>query len=137
MAEDLKNSILTESENLQKQINTLLEQKKFAISDIVSTYYQTMNVKSMLDVLKNNSETLTKNILDAEQIIQENFNNSLHPKILSYLNDVVSEYMNSLKENKGKERTRDIIENEAKLYEELRQLMSTKEFVEQYDKGMI
>jgi hypothetical protein len=35
-------------------------------------------------------------------------------------------------EQKSKEDT----ENDAKLYEELRQKMSTKEFVEQYDKGL-
>lgn len=136
MTEELKTSLASESENLQKQINTLLEQEKFAISDIVSTYYQAMNVKSMIDVLKNNSEN-TQNILDYEKIIKENFNSLLHPKILSYLHDTVSEYMNTLKENKTKQRTKDIIENEAKIYEELRQFMSTKEFVEQYDKGMI
>ena len=134
MNEELKNSLTIESENLQKQINTLLKQEKFAISDIVSTYYQTMNVKSMIDVLKNNSYP---DIMPAEKIIKENFNSMLHPKILSYLDEIISDYMNKLQENKGKERTKEIIENEAKLYEELRQLMSTKEFVEQYDKGMI
>jgi len=136
MTENLKNSLITESENLQKQINTLLEQEKFAISDIVSVYYQTMNVKSMMVVLRNNSN-VPQNIHDLEKTIQKNFNNLLHPKILSYLNETISEYMNDLKANKRKEKTKDIIENEAKLYEELRQLMSTKEFVEQYDKGMI
>ena len=34
------------------------------------------------------------------------------------------------------EKTKEIIENEARLYKELRELMSTKEFVEQYDAGI-
>jgi len=41
-----------------------------------------------------------------------------------------------LKSNQGKEKTREIIEQEAELYEKLRATMSTKEFVEQYDKGL-
>ena len=35
-----------------------------------------------------------------------------------------------------KQKTKEIIENEARLYKELRELMSTKEFVEQYDSGI-
>ena len=34
------------------------------------------------------------------------------------------------------QKSKDDVENEAKRYEELRQKMSTKEFVEQYDKGL-
>ncbi len=33
-------------------------------------------------------------------------------------------------------KSKEEIENEAKKYEKLRQMMSTKEFVEQYDKGL-
>ena len=34
------------------------------------------------------------------------------------------------------EKTKDQIENESKMFEELRKKMSTKEFVEQYNKGL-
>jgi hypothetical protein len=44
--------------------------------------------------------------------------------------------MTNLKSNTGKEKTKEIIESEAKLYEKLRMTMSTKEFVEQYDQGL-
>ncbi len=42
----------------------------------------------------------------------------------------------NLQSDSSIQKSKDDIENEAKLYEELRQKMSTKEFVEQYDKGL-
>ena len=39
-------------------------------------------------------------------------------------------------EDLEKEKTKEIIENEAQLYKELRELMSTKQFVEQYESGI-
>jgi len=36
----------------------------------------------------------------------------------------------------SKQKSKETIENEAKLYEKLRELMSTKEFVKQYDSGL-
>ncbi len=55
---------------------------------------------------------------------------------MSNLTDYVQEIMTNLKSNKGEVKTKEIIEQEAKLYEKLRVIMSTKEFVEQYDKGL-
>jgi hypothetical protein len=34
------------------------------------------------------------------------------------------------------EKTKEVVENQAKMYEELRQIMSTKEFVDQYNNGL-
>jgi len=36
----------------------------------------------------------------------------------------------------SEQKSKETIENEAKLYEKLREIMSTKEFVKQYDSGL-
>ncbi len=81
-------------------------------------------------------QTLLEKIELTENLIRNNFNTNLHPIILSQLTDYVQETMTNLKSNSGKEKTKEIIESEAKLYEKLRMTMSTKEFVEQYDQGL-
>jgi len=53
-------------------------------------------------------------------------------KLTKSIQDTVKILQSRDSEQKSKEDT----ENDAKLYEELRQKMSTKEFVEQYDKGL-
>jgi hypothetical protein len=42
----------------------------------------------------------------------------------------------NLQSGNSEQKSKEDIQNETKLYEELRQTMSTKEFVEQYDKGL-
>ena len=73
-----------------------------------------------------------------QNIIAEKFNMSLHLTILSQLTDSVQKYTDNL-QSLGKEsgkKSKEHIEEEAKLYKELRNLMSTKEFVEQYATGL-
>jgi hypothetical protein len=53
-------------------------------------------------------------------------------KLTKSIQDTVKILQSRDSEQKSKEDT----ENDAKLYEELRKKMSTKEFVEQYDKGL-
>ena len=63
---------------------------------------------------------------------------SLHPTILSQLTDSVQKHTDNLKllAKESGEKSKESIEEEAKLYKELRDLMSTKEFVEQYATGL-
>ena len=103
-----------------------------------------MNISSLMEFLKENTsndnsektQTILEKIEFTENLIRNSFNTNLHPIILSHLTDYVQEIMTNLKSNKGNEKTKEIIESEAKLYEKLRVTMSTKEFVEQYDKGL-
>lgn len=132
---DLNDSFVKESEKLDNQISELSAKlEKLSISEIVSAYYQVMNVSSILQILKDSGER--EKTHSTEEIIQKKFNDSLHPEILSQLNESIQEYMDKLNANKGK-RSSETIQNESKLYEELRELMSTKEFAEQYGKGLI
>jgi hypothetical protein len=137
---------VSESEKLEILIDHLrLKFRKFSNSEIVPAYYQIMNLTSLMKFLKqnipNNSSEKTPILLEkielTENLIKNTFNANLHPIILSDLTRSVQETMMNLKSNKGKEKTEEIIEQEAKLYEKLRETMSTKEFVEQYDKGLL
>jgi len=143
--DEISKSFFTESDKLEAEIDHLLQKsKKFSINEIVSIYYQIMNITSLIQFLKqnisnNNSEktqTLLEKIKLSENLIGTTFNINLHSMFLSHLTDNIQEIMTNLKSNEGKEKTREIIEQEAKLYEKLRATMSTKEFVEQYDKGL-
>jgi len=139
MNDELADTFVSESDKLKTKISDMLKKsEKFSISEIVSMYYQIMNVNSLLEILKqeNKDNDLSEKISDTEQEIKTNFDNSLHTLILSQLNETINDYMNTLKSNKGGSKSQDTIQKEAKLYEELREFMSTKEFVEQYDKGI-
>jgi len=138
-------SFISESDKLETLIDHLLQKsEKFSIDEIVSIYYQIMNISSIMRFLKKNIsndnsekiQTLLEKIELTKNLIRNSFNTNLHPIILSHLTDYVQELMTNLKLNTGKEKVKEIIEQEAKLYEKLRMIMSTKEFVEQYDKGL-
>ena len=143
--EETSKSLISESDKLETLIDHLLQKsEKFSIDEIVSIYYQIMNISSVMQFLKQNTsnynsektQTILEKIELTENLIRNSFNTNLHPIILSHLTDYVQETMTNLKSNTGKEKTKEIIESEAKLYEKLRVTMSTKEFVEQYDKGL-
>jgi len=138
-------SFISESDKLETLIDHLLQKsEKFSIDEIVSIYYQIMNISSIMQFLKKNIsndnsekiQALLEKIELTKNLIRNSFNTNLHPIILSHLTDYVQEIMTNLKSNTGKEKVKEIIEQEAKLYEKLRTIMSTKEFVEQYDKGL-
>ncbi len=143
--EDTSKSFISESDKLETLIDHLLHKsEKFSLDEIVMIYYQIMNISSQMQFLKRNTsngnsektQILLEKIELTENLIRVNFNSNLHPIILSQLTDYVQETMTNLKSNTGKEKTKEIIESEAKLYEKLRVTMSTKEFVEQYDQGL-
>ena len=138
-------SFISESDKLETLIDHLLQKsEKFSIDEIVSIYYQIMNISCIMQFLKQNIsndnsekiQTLLEKIELTKNLIRNSFNTNLHPIFLSHLTDYIQEIMTNLKSNTGKEKVKEIIEQEAKLYEKLRTIMSTKEFVEQYDKGL-
>ena len=66
----------------------------------------------------------------------EKFDHTIHPQILQNLEKSIQETTVNLQSNTDTEKSKEEIESDAKLYEELRKQMSTKEFVEQYSKGI-
>ncbi len=128
-----------ESEKLHNLINSINLVSNLPLSEIVKLYYQIINTSSMVIMLKQqNSENLThQKILETEKFISKKFNLDIHLQIMKKLENSIRDTTIHLQSINPKEKSKDDIEKEAKLYDELRQKMSTKEFVEQYDKGLL
>ncbi len=138
--QDISQMFETESEKLQNLINTAEAKSNLSIHEIIETYYQVMNVSSMITMLKTQVDSENSLLLDkiqnTETIISKKFNSDIHPKITQQLVSSIQETTKNLQSTNSTEKTKEQIESDAKLFEELRQKMSTKEFVEQYGKGL-
>ena len=139
--DDISRMFHDESEKLENLINNATTKSELSIHEIIETYFQIMNVSSMTVMLKQQLQAdehkiLLDKIIDIERIISEKFNSSIHPQILKKLTKSIQDSIKNLQSEDSKQKSKEEIENKAKLYEELRQKMSTKEFVEQYDKGL-
>ncbi len=139
--DDISSMFHTESEKLEKLINNTTTKSELSIPEVVETYYQIMNVSSMIIMLKSQLDvdkhkTLLDKITEIERVISEKFNFSTHPQIMEKLTKSIQKTTKNLQSSDTEQKSKEETENYAKLYEELRQKMSTKEFVEQYDKGL-
>ena len=143
---DVANSLKlldSEFEKFQKIIDSMPKNSEKMIPDIVSLYFQatmveTLSKKLTQDISESKQQTHLEKINKIQKYVDENFSKSLHPVILSQLVNSIQKSTNDLKllGQNSEAKTKEIIENEARLYKELRELMSTKEFVEQYDAGI-
>ena len=140
-ADDISSMFHDESEKLENLINNVTTKSELSLHEIIETYFQIMNVSSMAVILKQQLQAdehkiLLDKIIDIERVISEKFNSSIHPQVLKKLTKSIQDSIKNLQSEDLEQKSKEDIENEAKLYEELRQKMSTKEFVEQYDKGL-
>ena len=139
-AEDISQMFDSESKKLQNLIDTANSKTDMNIHEIVETYYQVMNISSMCSMLKEQADSehapLLSKIQETEKMISEQFDSIIHPKILEYLSTLIQEMTKNLQSGNSGEKSKEQIESDAKLFEELRQTMSTKEFAEQYEKGI-
>jgi hypothetical protein len=128
-----------ETEKLHNLINSIISISDLPLSEIVKLYYQIINISSMVTMLKQqNSENLThQKILETETFISKKFDLDIHLQIMKKLENSIRDTVTHLQSINPKEKSKDDVEKEAKLYDELRQKMSTKEFVEQYDQGLL
>lgn len=128
-----------ESEKLHNLINSIDSVSDLPLSGIVELYYQIINISSMITMLKQqNLETpIHQKILEIEQLISEKFNLDIHLQIMKKLENSIRDTTTHLQSINPNEKSKNDVEKESKLYDELRQKMSTKEFVEQYDKGLL
>ena len=139
--DDISSMFHTESEKLENLINNATTKSELSIHEIVETYYQIMNVSSMTVMLKQQLDTnehkiLLDKIAETERVISEKFNLTTHPQVMEKLTKSIQDTVKILQSRDSEQKSKEDTENDAKLYEELRQKMSTKEFVEQYDKGL-
>jgi len=139
-AEDISQMFDSESKKLQNLIDTANSKTDINIHEIVETYYQVMNVSSMAAMLKQQADSepssLLSKIQETEKMISEKFDSIIHPKILVKISSSIQEMTKNLQSENSGEKSKEQIESDAKLFEELRQTMSTKEFVEQYENGL-
>lgn len=130
--------IINESDKLKNSVNHYLKDSNLLpMSDIVELYYHTINVTSLIKIAKQSNEERNLNeIEDIEKYIQIKFNELVHPMILEQLGRSTETIKNEIKEMRSKQKpnNKKEFESQAKRYEELRSIMSTKEFVEQYNK---
>ena len=134
----------SESEKLQKIIDSIPKTSEKKLSDIINLYYQVTMVQTLAKKIKSDlkSPTENQNLFDeinkTEEYMNEKFSKSLHPEILSELTSSIQVSTDNLKQlgQNSEQKTKEDIEKEALLYKELRELMSTKEFVEQYETGI-
>jgi len=146
--QETANLFKSESEKLETEIYSTLEKsEKLSIPEIVQVYYQIINVTSLAQLLKQHLEdtsvsekqkSVFTRLEKVNQLISDKFNTKLHPLVMSQLTNSIVDSINNLKSTKKEidQKSKETIESEAKLYEKLRETMSTKEFVEQYDKGL-
>jgi uncharacterized coiled-coil DUF342 family protein len=131
---------IIEFEKFETLVNQINSENELLVNEIVEIYYQITNVSSMIEVMRqqiNKSDLSSfEKISNAENFISEKFNSTIHPKILNNIENSISEITQNLQSLDSDQKSKETIENEAKLYEKLREIMSTKEFVKQYDAGL-
>ena len=137
---DLMELFDTEFTKLENLVNEINLENELPVNQIVSIYYQITNVASMMEVMKkqidNSDSSFHEKISNTETFISKKFNSIIHPKIMTNITNSISEITKNLQSLNSEQKSKETIENEAKLYEKLREIMSTKEFVKQYDSGL-
>ena len=137
---DLMELFDTEFIKLENLVNEINLEHELPVNQIVSIYYQITNVASMIEVMKkqidNSDSSFHEKISNTETFISKKFNSIIHPKIMTNITNSISEITKNLQSLNSEQKSKETIENEAKLYEKLREIMSTKEFVKQYDSGL-
>ena len=133
---DLLELFTSESNKLENLVNALNFDAELPVNQIVEVYYQITNLSSMITVVKPQLDQNNDKVLSAEKFISEKFNSTIHPKIMEHIATLISDITSNLQSINSEQKSKETIENEAKLYEKLREIMSTKEFVKQYDAGL-
>ncbi len=148
MGSDMDDSVAlfdVDAENLISAVNHALSESKLDVNQIIPIYYQVLTVTSLGQVLKDKIAASSENekysiisekIVNTQTFISEKFDSDLHKQTLSYLANSIAEISEKLQSDNSSEKSKEQIESDAKMYDVLRQTMSTKEFVEQYEKGL-
>ena len=138
---DLLELLSSEYDKLENLVNAMNFDDELPVNQIVEVYYQITNISSMIIVMKQqldqtNNIASHEKILNTEKFISDKFNSDIHPKIIQSIAHSISNITGNLQSLNSEQKSKETIENEAILYEKLREIMSTKEFVQQYDAGL-
>ena len=133
---DLLELFTSEFNKLENLVNGMNFDVELPVNQIVEVYYQITNISSMITVVKPQLDQNNTKILYVEKFISEKFNSIIHPKIMEHIVNSISSITRNLQSINSEQKSKETIESEAKLYEKLREMMSTREFVKQYDAGL-
>ena len=133
---DLLELFTSEYDKLENLVNALNFDSELPVNEIVEVYYQITSLSSLITVVKSQLDKNNDAVSRAEKLISEKFNSAIHPKIMEHIETLISDITGNLQSANSEQKSNETIENEAKLYEKLRAIMSTKEFVKQYDSGL-
>ena len=133
---DLLALFTSEFNKLENLVNGMNFDVELPVNQIVEVYYQITNISSMITVVKPQLDQNNTTILYVEKFISEKFNSIIHPKIMEHIANSISGITSNLQSINSEQKSKETIESEAKLYEKLREMMSTREFVKQYDAGL-
>ena len=141
--DDIASIFDTESESLFSTVSNASTKTEFSLSEIIQIYYQIINVSSLCKTLSQKFENMdgeqhpaSQKVEETRRFISDEFDSHLHPVIGKYLDGLIANVTKKLQSSGSAEKSKDGIESEAKMYEQLRETMSTKEFVDQYQKGL-
>ncbi|AFS82374.1 hypothetical protein [Candidatus Nitrosopumilus sediminis] len=138
-AEDISKLFDGESKSLESLFDMADSKTDMNIHEIVEVYYQVMNVSSMATMLKQQAGSepkLLEKINETEKFISQRFDSVIHPRIMRKLSESIQELTKKLQSESSGQKSKEKTELDATLFDELRQNMSTKEFVEQYENGL-
>ena len=137
-AEDVSKMFEDESKKIENLFDVADSKTEMNVDEIVETYSQVMNVSSMANMLKqvNPEPELKEKISKTEKLISQRFDSLIHPRIMQNLSASIQELTQKLQSGNSGEKSKEQTELDALLFDELRQNMSTKEFVEQYENGL-
>jgi len=139
-AKDISQMFEDESKKLESLFDTADSKIDMSIHKIIEIYYQVMNVSSITTMLKQQADSEPKELMDkiqnTENLISKRFDDIIHPKIMEKLSVSIQDLTKNLQSENSGQKSKEQIEMDAKLFDELRQTMSTKEFVEQYEGGL-
>ena len=136
-AEEISKMFNSESQKLSSLFDIADSKIDMNIHEIVETYYQVMNVLSMATMLEQQLDSEPKELIEktkqTKKLISKRFDSNIHPKIMAHLSISIQELTKTLQSGNSGEKSKEQTESDAKSFDELRQTMSTKEFVEQYE----
>lgn len=131
--EDLFQTLNDEFKKTLTIIQTI-DTSNISLNQIVETYFQISNISSMCKLIENSESIDSQKSNQLDQIkkeLIENFDKNIHPKIIEFIENEILTLKKHI-ESIPPEQTPEEIEESSKLFDKLRELMSTKEFVFQY-----
>jgi hypothetical protein len=111
--DDISKMFHTEHEKLTSLIDLTSQKSDLSLHEIVETYYQIMNMSSMITMLKqqlgSEHKSLLDKIIETDVLISEKFNGTIHPQILQNLTKSIKDTTTNLQSDTSEKSPEEII----------------------------